>query len=168
MNYALALPLPLLFLAASSGLGKRFRNPNRLVTSTDPVGILVADLNGDGRLDIVATYEVGTHPVVASYTGAGAFNPSQSTPLSLVIQPANSATTLSASPNPASVSSTVTLQAVVHRSAPADRLGCILRRRHATVQGHRGGCHWHVDLQHDFSCRGHAHHRCQLLRRLEP
>ena len=57
MNYALALPLPLLFLAASSGLGKRFRNPNRLVTSTDPVGILVADLNGDGRLDIVATYE---------------------------------------------------------------------------------------------------------------
>ena len=68
--------------------------------------------NGSASVTL-SSLAVGTHPIVASYTGTAAFNPSQSTTLSLVIQPANSTTTLSASPNPASVNSTVTLQAVV-------------------------------------------------------
>jgi len=55
VNYKLALLSILVCSAVSHGFGESFRNPVRIPTGTDPSGILVADVNGDGRPDIVWT-----------------------------------------------------------------------------------------------------------------
>ena len=55
VKYRLAFVSFFVFLAASSASGESFRNPVRIPTDADPDRILVADLNGDKRLDIVWT-----------------------------------------------------------------------------------------------------------------
>ena len=55
MNYKLAFISFFLFLATSLGFGESFRNPVRIATPSDPVAVLVADLNGDKKMDILWT-----------------------------------------------------------------------------------------------------------------
>ena len=81
MNYKFALLLLFAFIAISHGFGESFRNPVRIATGTDPNGILVADLNGDGRLDILWTaWGTGTsralaHALLAQADGSFAAGP---------------------------------------------------------------------------------------------
>lgn len=55
MRSKLAFLSPFVFLASSFGSGESFRNPVRIATSAASNGVLVADLNGDKRLDILWT-----------------------------------------------------------------------------------------------------------------
>jgi hypothetical protein len=50
----IVLPL-LVWFAVAAGFSESFRNPVRIPTATDPFTVLTADLNGDGRLDILWT-----------------------------------------------------------------------------------------------------------------
>lgn len=61
---------------------------------------------------------VGNHSITAYYTGTSAFESSSSSPVAVVIQKAPSSTTLSASPNPAVVKTSVTLEAIVKGPRP--------------------------------------------------
>jgi len=55
VKYKVALPTILVFLAAATGFAEHFRNPVRLPTVSDPMTVVVADLNGDKRMDILWT-----------------------------------------------------------------------------------------------------------------
>ena len=55
MKHKLAFLSLFVFLAALPGFAENFRNPVRIATGVDPNGILVADLTGNGRLDVLWT-----------------------------------------------------------------------------------------------------------------
>lgn len=55
MKFKLVVLSSLVLVAAAAGFAESFRNPVRIPTATDPYAVLVADLNGDGRLDILWT-----------------------------------------------------------------------------------------------------------------
>lgn len=55
MKYKLVVLPLLVLLAVPTGFAESFRNPVRIATGADPSAVLVADLNGDGRLDILWT-----------------------------------------------------------------------------------------------------------------
>ena len=55
MKHKFAVLTFLLLLAVNMGFAETFRNPVRIATGADPSSVLVADLNGDGRPDIVWT-----------------------------------------------------------------------------------------------------------------
>jgi hypothetical protein len=76
VKYKLAFLSLFVFLATFSGFGESFRNPVRIATGTDPEAILVADLNGDKRLDILW-----------NYSGDPNLDASTSAPLSVTINP---------------------------------------------------------------------------------
>ena len=55
VNCKLAFLSIFVLIAISQGFGESFRDPVRIATGTDPNGVLVADLNGDGKKDILWT-----------------------------------------------------------------------------------------------------------------
>lgn len=55
VKYKLSLLSLLVLLGTSAGLGESFRNPFRIPTASDPEGVMVADVNGDGRMDVLWT-----------------------------------------------------------------------------------------------------------------
>jgi Bacterial Ig-like domain (group 3)/Beta-propeller repeat/Putative Ig domain len=66
-----------------------------------------------------STLAVGNHSITASYAGDANFSASISTPVSQVVNQGTTTTSLSASPNPATLGQSVTLSATVTPVAPA-------------------------------------------------
>ena len=61
----------------------------------------------------VSSLIVGTHPITASYNGNSNFNGSTSSTVNQVVNPANTATSLTSSPNPSGLGQTVVFTATV-------------------------------------------------------
>lgn len=120
-----AQPVTLTALVTSSTVPKPA--PSGTVQYLDNGGqIGIAQLaNGTASISL-SSLAVGTHSITTSYQGDGAFSPSNSSPISLVIQKAPSSITLSASPNPAVVNTKVTFTA--HVKGPRQPTGSVVFR----------------------------------------
>jgi hypothetical protein len=79
--------------------------------SGNPVGTATV-VNGVA-IFTVSTLGPGTYTLIGAYSGSGAFGPSTSGPITFVVVPATTTTTLTATPNPALFGSPVTLTATV-------------------------------------------------------
>jgi hypothetical protein len=93
--------------------------PTGTVTLLDGATSLgTATLDSQGRAIFnISSLSVGTHTIVASYTGDSNFANSASSPVSQVVNKTTSATTLTASPNPSVFGQAVTLAATVTQSS---------------------------------------------------
>lgn len=79
--------------------------------SGNPVG--TATIANGVAIFTVSTLAPGTYTLIGSYSGGGAFAPSTSGPVTFVVVPAGTTTTLTAAPNPALLGTPVTLTATV-------------------------------------------------------
>jgi len=105
---------PVTFTAGVTSSTVKQPVPSGTVQFIDNGGqIGVAQLINGAASITLSSLAVGTHSITSSYEGSGAFNPSSSSAISVVVQKALSSITLSASPNPAIVKTSVTFKAVV-------------------------------------------------------
>jgi hypothetical protein len=86
--------------------------PTGIVNFGDCGGIPLPSSGGPVSCTTFAS-NLGTHPVVANYSGDTNYPPSSSPPLTQTVNPAATTTTLVSSPNPSSYSMPVTLTATV-------------------------------------------------------
>jgi uncharacterized repeat protein (TIGR03803 family) len=90
-----------------------------VIFSADGVTLATITLNGSGVASLTANtngYPPATYPVTATYTGNATFGDSTSTPVSVELEKAPTATALTASPTSVTPPASVTLTATVKRS----------------------------------------------------
>ena len=95
--------------------------PGGAITFYDGAASLgTATLSATGTASlIVSTFQVGTHILIAVYSGNESFQSSTSAKFTLTVTQDATATTLTGTPNPAAVGTTVTFSAAVASSATA-------------------------------------------------
>jgi hypothetical protein len=77
-----------------------------------------ATLSGGSASLAVSSLAVGSHSITAVYNDDSNFNPSTSTAVTQVVNPASTSTALTASPDPSNFGQTVTLRATVSAVSP--------------------------------------------------
>src|SRR3989442_968186 len=94
--------------------------PTGTVTFRDGATVLatVTLVNGSASLT-VSTLTTGSHSLTAVYSGSPNFNASTSPAVTQVVNPGNTTTSLTSTPNPSNFGQTVTLSATVNPVAPA-------------------------------------------------
>ena len=94
--------------------------PTGTVTFRDGATVLgtVTLVNGSASL-VTSTLAVGSHSLTAAYSGGGNFLASTSAVVAHTVNPGNTSTSLTSTPNPSNLGQTVTLSATVSAVAPA-------------------------------------------------
>jgi hypothetical protein len=95
-----------------------------------PVAI---DAAGNAVLPTPAGFAVGSYQVFAAYSGDAAFGPSSSAPVTLVVTPIPTTTTVAVDPNPAFANQPVTLSAAVASTAGGTPTGAVQFFANGTV-----------------------------------
>jgi hypothetical protein len=106
----------------TAGVSSTAGTPDGMVqffTGNGATSLGTATLSGGVAMLVTTALPFGFNTVTAMYLGSTSFSPSTSAGISVTIQQAATTTSLTASPNPASLGTTVTFTATVHPAPPS-------------------------------------------------